>query len=167
MPEDLMLPSWKLQMGYGHGGIFTPFRPWPDERCESVYDLHRRLESEWRDADRAERNAAEWRRWLAEVRPGHLPPAPKLDRNEVLARLDFMALLERYGLRPRKMGSKAVALCPLHNDKRPSLSVDLDRKLWFCNSSCGIGGSAFDLIMRVESCGFREALMIADKGWHI
>jgi hypothetical protein len=43
-------------------------------------------------------------------------------------------------------GSKLTALCPLHQDSRPSFTAKLDGEawLWFCHP-CGVGGTVFDL----------------------
>jgi hypothetical protein len=45
----------------------------------------------------------------------------------------------------RKSGSQElIARCPLHDDTRPSLRVDLDKAVWYCDP-CGKGGDLFDL----------------------
>jgi DNA primase len=48
-------------------------------------------------------------------------------------------------------------LCPLHDDTRPSLTLDVDRGLWFC-FACAEGGDAIELWQRVRGCSFAEAV---------
>lgn len=49
-------------------------------------------------------------------------------------------------------------LCPLHNDKEPSLSLDKRRNLWKCFGRCNTGGSAIDFVMRLRGCSAKEAI---------
>lgn len=46
--------------------------------------------------------------------------------------------LEKNGYRPRLTGDHLTSLCPLHDDRRPSLSVHAERG-WFCHAGCGGG----------------------------
>jgi len=45
--------------------------------------------------------------------------------------------------------SKAMALCPFHPDKNPSLSLDLDRGIFNC-FACGEKGNALHFIMKLK-----------------
>lgn len=56
-----------------------------------------------------------------------------------------------------RQGRRTVARCPLHDDTRPSLSVDLQRGVWFCHV-CAEGGDVIDLIRRVRRCSFADAV---------
>ncbi|MGY8769087.1 MAG: DNA primase [Pirellulales bacterium] len=63
----------------------------------------------------------------------------------------------------RRQGRNYVALCPWHNDSKPSLQVNAERQSWRC-WVCGIGGDVFSFVMRREGVDFREALeLLADK----
>ena len=63
----------------------------------------------------------------------------------------------------RRQGRNYVALCPWHNDSKPSLQVNAERQSWRC-WVCGIGGDVFSFVMRREGVEFREALeLLADK----
>ena len=44
---------------------------------------------------------------------------------------------------------KGKFLCPSHDDHNPSASIDSDGVHWKC-FSCGVGGSAIDLVMAVR-----------------
>jgi DNA primase len=49
------------------------------------------------------------------------------------------------------------ALCPVHGERRPSLRVNLEKGLLFCQA-CGFKGTAMHLVMAMESCDKAEAL---------
>lgn len=46
-------------------------------------------------------------------------------------------------LRPNAQG-KVMTRCPLHDDKIPSLSINVDKGIWHCYAGCG-GGIIQDL----------------------
>jgi hypothetical protein len=52
--------------------------------------------------------------------------------------------------------------CFLHEDKTPSLTIDIRKNRWKC-FSCGEGTSNIDFIMKKLKVGFQEALKILDK----
>lgn len=63
----------------------------------------------------------------------------------------------------RRQGRHFVALCPWHEDSRPSLQVNPDRQSWKC-WVCNIGGDVFSFVMQREGIDFREALeLLADR----
>lgn len=52
--------------------------------------------------------------------------------------------------------SDRVVRCCLHDDTKPSMSVNWGEGLWFC-FVCGVGGSAVQLIMHKDHCSFVQA----------
>ena len=58
---------------------------------------------------------------------------------------------------PVKRGREVRVRCPIHNDHDPSLRIDPDRGLWFCDP-CGEGGDGIRLWMRARRLGFAEAV---------
>src|SRR5947207_1387641 len=63
----------------------------------------------------------------------------------------------------KKRGATYVACCPFHSEKTPSFNVNPNRGLFHC-FGCGVGGSIFDFVMRIEGCGFPEAVrIVAEK----
>jgi DNA primase len=63
----------------------------------------------------------------------------------------------------RREGRGYKALCPWHNDSRPSLQVNPERQSWKC-WVCNIGGDIFDFVMKHEGVEFREAMtLLADR----
>ena len=63
----------------------------------------------------------------------------------------------------RRQGSNFVAICPWHDDHKPSLQINPSRQTWKC-WPCDLGGDVFSFIQQQEGVGFREALTIlADR----
>ena len=82
-------------------------------------------------------------------------------RDESIAELreatDVVALLGGYvTLRPGG-GTRMKGLCPFHQEKTPSFTVDSARGLWHC-FGCGQGGDAIDFLMKQETLSFTEAV---------
>jgi len=71
--------------------------------------------------------------------------------------IDIVALFEGFGVRLEKKGSSFMGLCPFHDDKNPSLSVDREKGVYHC-FGCGEGGDAIELVKKVKGLGFREAV---------
>src|SRR4029079_16108444 len=104
-------------------------------------------------------------RWLPVPTAKELPvsaPASYDTKERVRQAIDIVELVGSY-LQLRREGRNYKALCPWHDDSRPSLQVNAERqsfKCWVCN----IGGDIFSFIMKMEGVGFPEALaMLADR----
>ena len=54
-------------------------------------------------------------------------------------------------------GSRMKGLCPFHEEKTPSFSVDPGAQLFYC-FGCQTGGDLFKFVMLYEKVGFREAV---------
>jgi hypothetical protein len=54
---------------------------------------------------------------------------------------DFRVYFQHYfpKLRPRENGEASVS-CPFHDDRNPSLSLNVTRGIWYCFAGCGRGG---------------------------
>jgi DNA primase len=76
--------------------------------------------------------------------------------------VDLLQLLSDYGITGRQIGNEFVAACPFHDDRSPSWSIKLDGEragLWQCfASNCESRGNIVSLIMKMENCGYREAI---------
>ena len=58
---------------------------------------------------------------------------------------------------------EAVAICPWHDDQRPSLRVNAEKQAWYCDP-CGTGGDVFTFVERHRQTDFRGALAwLADR----
>ena len=81
-------------------------------------------------------------------------PLPVEDARAV----SILTVAGRLGLaEPVRRGREWAVLCPLHDDTRPSLTLDVDRGFWYC-FACSEGGDGIELWRRVRSCSFVEAV---------
>lgn len=58
---------------------------------------------------------------------------------------------------PEHRGSEWAVRCPLHRDGNPSLRIDPDTGLWYCDP-CGEGGDGLRLFMRAKRLDFVSAV---------
>ena len=56
----------------------------------------------------------------------------------------------------KRAGSAFKALCPFHQEKSPSFTVNPQRQRYHC-FGCGEGGSVFDFVAKYESVDFPTA----------
>jgi DNA primase len=75
---------------------------------------------------------------------------------EVNDRLDAAAVVGDY-VRLEKRGGKYWGLCPFHNEKTPSFTVDPDKKMYYC-FGCNHGGGVINFIMEMDKLSFPEAV---------
>jgi DNA primase len=81
---------------------------------------------------------------------------------EVNDRLDVVSVVGDY-VRLEKKGGRWWGLCPFHNEKTPSFTVDSDRKTYYC-FGCHKGGGAVNFIMEMDKISYPEAVkMLARK----
>lgn len=69
--------------------------------------------------------------------------------------VDIVSLIGEY-LRVEPFGSKYRALCPFHDDKKPSLQIDPEFKNYRC-WACGAKGDVFTFLQEYEKISFVEA----------
>jgi len=63
----------------------------------------------------------------------------------------------------RRQGARWVGLCPFHEERTPSFSVDGQEKLYHC-FGCGVGGDVIKFVEEKEGLGFAEAVeLLADR----
>ncbi len=68
---------------------------------------------------------------------------------------DIFELVSRY-VSLKRSGANHVGLCPFHAEKSPSFSVNPGRQIFKC-FGCGVGGDAFEFLMKIEGLSFPEA----------
>jgi DNA primase len=84
------------------------------------------------------------------------------DKERVRQAIDIVDLVGSY-LQLRREGRGYKALCPWHDDTRPSLQINPERQSFKC-WVCDIGGDIFSFMMKMENVEFPEALsMLADR----
>ncbi|MCL2202715.1 MAG: DNA primase [Defluviitaleaceae bacterium] len=81
---------------------------------------------------------------------------------EVRAQNDIVDVVGSYvALRVR--GGRHWGLCPFHQEKTPSFTVNTDTQFFHC-FGCGAGGNVFTFVMRFEHMDFVDALkLLADR----
>jgi DNA primase len=63
----------------------------------------------------------------------------------------------------RRQGTRWVGLCPFHEERTPSFSVDAGEKLYHC-FGCGVGGDTIKFVEEKEGLGFAEAVeLLAER----
>jgi DNA primase len=87
-----------------------------------------------------------------------VPSDPVELTKQIKAASDIVAVVGSY-LTVKPAGSVFKALCPFHQDSRPSLDIDPKRQRYKC-WSCGAHGDAFAFIQHMEKVGFTEARAI-------
>ncbi|MDR1301436.1 MAG: DNA primase [Treponema sp.] len=80
---------------------------------------------------------------------------------EVNHTLDALAVVGEY-VRLEQRGGRYVGLCPFHNEKTPSFTVNPDLKLYHC-FGCGKGGTVLNFVMEQEKLSFPEAVELLAK----
>ncbi|MCB0913991.1 MAG: DNA primase, partial [Propionibacteriaceae bacterium] len=83
---------------------------------------------------------------------------------------DRVGLAEVIGRRVRlvRKGHEHQGLCPFHNEKTPSFTVNEDKGFYHC-FGCGAHGSVFDFVMNTENMSFPEAVerLAAEAGMEV
>jgi len=83
-------------------------------------------------------------------------------KEAVRAATDIVQLIGEK-VRLRRVGTRWSGLCPFHNEKTPSFTVNPERQIWHC-FGCSKGGDVFAFLMETDKVTFPEALAIlADR----
>jgi DNA primase len=81
---------------------------------------------------------------------------------EIKSRIDIVELASEY-LTLKKAGRNYTGLCPFHQEKTPSFTVNREKQMFYC-FGCGEGGSAITLLMKIANMTFPEAIKsLAEK----
>jgi len=82
--------------------------------------------------------------------------------SEVRALNDIVDVVSGYVRLTARSGSY-FGLCPFHNEKTPSFSVNRDKQFYHC-FGCGAGGNVLSFVMRIENLDFPDTLkLLADR----
>ncbi|MEG4230004.1 DNA primase [Microcoleus sp. N9_B2] len=66
----------------------------------------------------------------------------------------------------RKRGKEFVGLCPFHDEKSPSFTVNQAKQMYYC-FGCGAGGNAFKFLMELEKRSFSEVVLELAKNYQV
>ncbi|MBN2016398.1 DNA primase [Candidatus Dojkabacteria bacterium] len=81
---------------------------------------------------------------------------------EIKDRLDILEVARSYITNFKRSGTNYFALCPFHQEKTPSFSINPELGIYKC-FGCGESGDVFTLIEKMEGVEFSDALEIAAK----
>ncbi|AFZ83688.1 DNA primase dnaG [Candidatus Kinetoplastibacterium blastocrithidii TCC012E] len=81
---------------------------------------------------------------------------PKSFVQDLLARVDILDVISKY-VRLRKAGSNFVGLCPFHNERTPSFTVNRVKKNYHC-FGCGVHGDSISFLMSHLGLSFTESV---------
>jgi len=77
--------------------------------------------------------------------------------------IDLVELFGSYGIEVKRKGAQYECCCPFHEaDGTPSLKITPEKGLWNC-FGCEAGGSAIDLVMKMDKVDVSEARKILLK----
>ena len=76
---------------------------------------------------------------------------------ELKKSIDLVALVQSRGIPLKKNGKGYKGLCPFHEDKTPSLSVNPETNLWRC-FGCDAGGDVISFIEYIDNVDFKAAV---------
>ena len=76
----------------------------------------------------------------------------------IKAKINLVDFLSK-DLRLLKSGSNYKALCPFHNEKTPSFTINQEKNSFNC-FGCGVSGDIFSYVMEKYKIDFKEALKI-------
>ena len=81
---------------------------------------------------------------------------------EIKSRTDIVELAANY-LTLKKAGRNYLGLCPFHQEKTPSFTVNREKQIFYC-FGCGEGGNAITFLMKIANKTFPEAIKeLAEK----
>mgnify|MGYP001191708721 CR=1 FL=1 len=87
--------------------------------------------------------------------------------DDLLARVDIVDVIDSR-VKLRKTGKNYSGLCPFHQEKSPSFTVQPEKQFYYC-FGCGAGGNAIGFVMDYENLEFPEAveLLARDLGMEV
>jgi DNA primase len=81
---------------------------------------------------------------------------------EIKSRVDIVELVSEY-VTLKKAGRNYSGLCPFHQEKTPSFTVNREKQIFYC-FGCGQGGNAITFLMNIANKTFPEAIKdLAEK----
>jgi DNA primase len=79
-----------------------------------------------------------------------------IDLARVKSEASLEQILRHYGVKIAGRGKQRMALCPFHQDSKPSCSVNLGRNVFHC-FGCDAQGSVLDFVARIENISILAA----------
>jgi DNA primase len=84
---------------------------------------------------------------------------------EVKERVDLVEVVSDYVVLQKK-GREFIGLCPFHEEKTPSFTVNPIKQVYYC-FGCGEGGGAIKFLMEIGKQSFREVILNLAQNYQI
>ncbi len=81
---------------------------------------------------------------------------PQTFIDDLLSRVDIVDIVDKR-VKLRKAGKNYAGLCPFHQEKSPSFSVEPAKQFFYC-FGCGAGGNAIGFLMNYDNLDFPQAV---------
>lgn len=85
-----------------------------------------------------------------------MPRIPQDFIDNLLDKVDIVDVISDY-VALKRSGNKYLGLCPFHNEKTPSFTVDGDKQLFYC-FGCHVGGNIVGFLEKKENLTFFETI---------
>ena len=77
--------------------------------------------------------------------------------NELIAKNDIVDVVGSYVNLTKRSGQNLFGLCPFHNERTPSFSVNPSEQFYYC-FGCGKGGGVINFVMEIENLPYPDAV---------
>lgn len=93
------------------------------------------------------------------------PGKKYISAEKLLDAIDIVEVIASY-TQLRSYGVEQKGICPLHDDKQPSLQVNASKQLFHC-FGCQKGGNAINFIMEIEGLAFKDAVAFLAERFNV
>ncbi len=83
----------------------------------------------------------------------------------IRSRVDILDVVSDY-VQLKRRGQNHFGLCPFHNEKTGSFSVNQSKQIYHC-FGCGVGGGAINFVMEIEKLGFIDSVKMLGERYGI
>lgn len=88
-----------------------------------------------------------------------------ISKVKLVKKPDIVTVLEREGVSLKPRGNKLWAICPFHNETRPSFNVSVEKQVFYC-FGCRAGGDVIKFVMAFKGFSYSQALRYLAIGKH-
>ncbi len=86
-----------------------------------------------------------------------MPRLPENFIEAVIDKTDIVEVISEY-VSLKRSGSKYLGLCPFHNEKTASFTVDSDKQLYYC-FGCHVGGNVVGFLEKKENLSYYDVIV--------
>lgn len=138
------------------GSKLAVINTYPDEMSRWFWRLWLKL-NEGKDLLMTDRHIARLRRQLR-VAQGTPVPRGSLTDDQIQAARD-VPIEDILHQQFRHSGNTLTGLCPFHDERSPSFHIYPKENRGWC-FGCNQGGDVIDITMKLQDCGFKEAVLL-------